>query len=125
MKFTRIIALALILVLASSQALAAACSTSCLTSIIGAQAVSTEMADMAADHCHHQQPAPNQHQSQHQDQHQDQHKTCTMAGCHFSQTAPAGTLATYATPYFSNTTLPHFVPLALSADLSPPIKPPA
>ncbi|HZV99034.1 MAG TPA: hypothetical protein VFF74_08605 [Methylophilaceae bacterium] len=117
MKFTRIIALALILVLASSQALAAACSTSCLTSIIGAQAVSTEMADMDADPCHHQQPAPNQHQ--------DQHKTCTMAGCHFSQTAPAGLLATYGTPYFSNTTLPHFVPLALSADLSPPIKPPA
>jgi hypothetical protein len=117
MKFSRILALALILVLASSQALAAACSTSCLMSNIETQATSAEMADMDSDHCHHQKPA--------QDQHQEQHKTCTMAGCHASQAAPLGLLATYTTPHFSNTTLPHFVPLAVSADLSPPIKPPA
>jgi hypothetical protein len=115
MKFSRILALALILVLASSQALAAACSTSCQMSNIGIQATSVEIAD--SDHCHHQKPA--------QDQHQEQHKTCAMAGCHVSQAAPLGLLATYSTPHFSNTTLPHFVPLAVSADLSPPIKPPA
>ncbi|MDP3004649.1 hypothetical protein [Methylotenera sp.] len=133
MKYLRIIATFLILVMASSPVLAAVCSISCAGSFNTVDFilndVSSDSSAMTADHCHHGVADAGKHESSKQasDKHQSnaEHKGCTMAGgCHFAQAAPASPILLLFVNYTS-VTLPHFTPIALAADVPPPIKPPA
>jgi len=56
-----------------------------------------------------------------------EHKSCAMsAGCHFTQvTPPFGTASNAVFIDSTSVSFPKFVPSAKSADLSPPLKPPA
>lgn len=118
MKFTRILAAILILLMVSSQALASICSTSCMVSEM--QSRMTTSANTAVTQSHHC-----DHQQSHKDQHQSKHQMCFMVGCHGMQGAQIEPNATHQAPVFSNPTLPKFTPNGLSTELSPPIKPPA
>lgn len=119
MKFPRILAAVLILVMVSSQALANVCSTSCLYSEM--QSTITSPADSAknSDHCDQ---CPKSHD---QGQSRSKHQMCLMAGCYSVQGAHIEPIAVHHVPEFSNTLLPLLTPNGFSAELSPPIKPPA
>jgi len=120
MKFSRLVAVFLILVLTTSQALAAVCSASCLISSVEPYtqldaALGGELA--ANEHC--------QHNSDSSDQHHPKKTACSIAGCHLAQTAtfPSDSQQfLFRTPV---TDFPRFISTAVSADLPPPIKPPA
>jgi hypothetical protein len=135
MKHLRTIATFLILVMASSPVLAAACSISCVTGSFvpsvssHVNLIASDSSAMTADHCHHGVTDAGKHESSKQtsDNHQSnaEHKGCTMAGgCHFTQAAPASPILLLSVNY-TCVTLPHFTPSALAADVPPPIKPPA
>lgn len=123
----------LILILASTPVLASACSVSCalshasqeqpLDSVITMASMDTGM--METGHCEHMRAVPSHPDPASHQKHQAQPAHCIMAGCH---------LATAVTPlfvkqYFASNGpdhLPlHFNTFARSADLPPPIKPPA
>lgn len=72
---------------------------------------------MSAEDCHNSRSD--------NDNHQNEHSQCNMAGCHTAQTAPFVTTFKNQFIDISNIDLPRFAPTALSADISPPIKPPA
>jgi hypothetical protein len=116
MKFRPIIALFLMLVLTTSQALAAACFASCIES-------GDEHTQMIApgdnnlnEHC--------QHDSQSSDE-QHSKDACSMVGCHLAQTPTFATESQQFLFKTASTDFPRFISTAVSADLPPPIKPPA
>jgi len=118
MKLIRIIASFLIMVMASSPALAAACSSSCAYQDAASNmAAVSDMGTMDMSHCE-------QHK---EDQNQAPSDTphSSMAGCHFVVAAQMSSVPSIATPDFSIVVLPRFISTAISADTSPPIKPPA
>jgi hypothetical protein len=117
MKFVRAISVILILMLATGPALAAACSASCLAAEMQAQ-MSTDAAGMAGmDHCQHQKSSQNQQQTK--------HGHCSMIGCQSVSAAQMGEDTSLVAPEFASTALPKFTSFGVSAELPPPIKPPA
>lgn len=121
----------LILILATTPVLASACSGSCALSHatenhrLNADNLSMDTDAMASGDCEHMRALQDHHDPASQDKQQDQHAHCTMAGCH---------LAMASTPLFVKQSfvangpdhLPlHFGAFARSAELPPPIKPPA
>jgi len=123
-KFSRQIIVLLMLALGLGPALAAACTTSCMTqSMHNTQTnVSNDqmlMADMHCDDC------PKATPSSDQDHQSPSHNGCSMAGCHFAQTLPFSHSPKAYIADFSYLAPIYFNPLGISADLSPPLKPPA
>jgi hypothetical protein len=120
MKFARMMAAALILVMATTPALAAACAASCAMRSLSMASADDGSTSMAADHCQHAAPEQNQHQPQ------TDAKGCAMAaGCHYAQAMSITPSAQIFLPDLTSTALPHFSLSATGADLPPPIKPPA
>jgi len=77
------------------------------------------MADMHCDECPKSTQNPDQvHQS-------PAHSSCSMAGCHFAQTVPFTDISKAFIAASSYLAPIYFNPLGISADLSPPLKPPA
>jgi hypothetical protein len=116
MKLSHTIAVFLMLVLTTSQALASACYASCIKN--GDQHSQMEAIgnNNSDEHC--------QHDSKDSD---EQHSidACSMVGCHLAQTP---TFATESQQFFFKKTsidFLRFTSIAVSADLPPPIKPPA
>lgn len=118
MKFVRIIASILIMVMASSPVLAAACSSSCAYQDVASNmAAVSDMGAMDMSHCE-------QHK---EDQNQAPSDTAhsSMAGCHLVVAAQMTSVPSITTPDFRVVVPPRFISTAISADTSPPIKPPA
>lgn len=127
MKLMRLMTMLLILILASSPVLASVCSVSCAldqASHLQQGKFEIAMPSMDTGHCEHmQQSQPVQH-SNTQDSSQ-QHNHCSMAGCHFSI---AATLELCKQDFMLNIPehqLLHFNDFRRSAEIPPPIKPPA
>ena len=117
MNFRPFLTALLILVLASSPALASYCTTACMQqSAITSTAQDVEMMDM--DHCDHQSMQHSEKKST------DAHDHCSMADCHVT---PLAHFPAVVTQFHDLSALEHsqFVPVAFSADTPPPIKPPA
>lgn len=119
MKLFRTVAVLLILVLASSPALAAICATSCASQSIMSSMHSDDMAGMK--NCHEGSMGKVKHKSS------TEHKSCAMgAGCNFTQvTSPIITSQKLVFDDSVRISFPSFVPSEKSVDLSPPLKPPA
>lgn len=121
MKFIRIIAALLIMVMATTPAMAAVCAIQCadMGADMAAAKVMMDKAMMDMPDCHEHSPVPDTDQASHN------HKSCNMAGCHIVQVTP---LLDRDKPVFAVVTDTAFQQAdsqAISADLSPPIKPPA
>jgi hypothetical protein len=119
MKLYRSIVLILILVLASSPALAAVCAISCATESVVLSLHANDMSGM--QHCHEGSMTKDTNKPH------SEHKHCAMgAGCHFSQVIFSfDGLSNYIYADLSSASFPKFVPSENSRDLSPPLKPPA
>ncbi|HEX5538265.1 MAG TPA: hypothetical protein VFX01_00625 [Methylophilaceae bacterium] len=124
MKLARLLAIVLILVLSSSPAMAAMCAAKCAGGALMSALHEPDSAagNTATAHCEHMQDA---HDKSTQHQQHAAHKSCSMAGCHFSVAVPLLPPAQFAAVQFDNSALPYFGPFAVSAELPPPIKPPA
>lgn len=118
MKFSRILAAFLILVLASSSALAAVCAASCASLQMQERVLELESSGMDMHDCHQADS------TQQQQQPETEHQNCTMAGCHFSQVV-FDTSFKHQIPELISALQPVFISTAISADQPPPIKPPA
>jgi uncharacterized protein involved in copper resistance len=119
MRFRQFLTAILILVLSSSPALAAYCTTACMQAEQAASMeVQQDVAMMDMDHCDH---SSMQH-SEKKDA--KSHDHCSMAGCHAASLALFPVLPTQFHD-LSAAHHPQFVPTAFSADTPPPIKPPA
>lgn len=121
MKFTRLVITLLILTLASGPTFASLCATTCAshTTEVNAANDQADMSGMSSGHCHESEPKSNQDQKHSGDM------GCVMAGCHFAQTVLPGDLIKTVIADFTDVTPIYFNPLGISADLSPPLKPPA
>lgn len=121
MKTFRLITFFLILSVAFAPAISAACSITCSSGelsggIVDAEALAeSSHSSVAADHCHHD-------SSSH---HEPSHKNCNMAGCHFVQSVALNETSGNPFHHAADAVRWHFDTFAVSADLSPPIKPPA
>lgn len=124
MKFIRTIAMILVLVLASSPALAAICATSCASQSTISSMNADNMSGMK--HCHEDSVNKDSKRSS-TEQSNTEHKSCAMgAGCHFTQvTTPIDLLSKHVFADVATISFPRFVSTAKSIDLSPPLKPPA
>lgn len=115
MRLERILAAILIMVLSIAPALAANCASACHHGkpVMAEMSAMDSMTDCQPAH----QPTPeNKH---------TQHDHCSKAGCHASAAAaflPAASQLFFDPPGSAH---PGLVAAAISADLSPPIKPPA
>lgn len=121
MKFIRIIAALLIMVMATTPAMAAVCAIQCADMGAGMAAADVMMNKVMMDmpDCHEHSSAPDTDKTSHN------YKSCNMAGCHIVQMTP---LLDRDKPIFAvatDTAFPRADSQAISADLSPPIKPPA
>lgn len=125
MKPFRAIAMFLILVLASSPALAAICATSCASQTIMSSVHSDDMSGMK--NCHEDSMNKNKSTPNSEHKSNNEHKSCAMgAGCHFTQlTSPADLSSKYVFADSTTISFPRFTPFEKSIDLSPPLKPPA
>ncbi len=119
MKMVRLIAMFLVLVLASSPTLAAICATSCAMQSASAALHADDMSEM--QHCHESS------KDKHSKQSSTEHQSCAMgAGCHYTQViSEFDSLSKYVLADLGSASLPKFVPFEKSIDLSPPLKPPA
>ena len=119
MKYLRSIAAVLILVLASSPALAAICAMACASQPASTALHANDMSEM--QHCHEGSTSTDTSKSS------DEHKSCVMgAACHFTQVlSPFDSLSRYVFADSTSVSFPKFVPFEKSIDLSPPLKPPA
>ena len=117
MKFSSIVAIFLMLVLTSSQVIAAACSVSCAMASQEQMQFGAVLNSSTGDHCQHE-PTNKAKQT---------HKgnTCTMAGCHLAQSIAFASESSKATFYALDMKYPRFTSISISADIPPPIKPPA
>lgn len=119
MKLFRATAMILILALVSSPVVAAICATSCVTHSVMTSIHADDMAGMK--NCH--QGSMNKDKNKPS----SEHKSCAMsAGCNFTQiTPPIDIRSNTVFVDSASVSFPKFVPSAKSADLSPPLKPPA
>ena len=108
----------LILVIAASPAFAAVCATSCATKSIMSTVNADDMSNM-----------PNCHQGfkeKGKSKPNIEHKSCPMgAGCNFSQVTPITLPAQFVHIDLPSSLFLPFDSSAKSADLTPPLKPPA
>lgn len=120
MKLKSIIAIFMAVMLISSQAFAAACSTACLE-MQDQQTHSHQSIDQHADadHCDHGSNESEQDSSSSKD------TTCSMAGCHLAQTVVFACETAKPAIQASDSNFPQFISTAVTADQPPPIKPPA
>ncbi|HEY0267911.1 MAG TPA: hypothetical protein VGC12_01625 [Methyloradius sp.] len=120
-KFTCHIIAFLILALTAAPALAAVCSMTCMPQIAQDSVANDQMSmgDMHCDEC------PKSTQNSDQDHQSPGHTGCSMAGCHFAQSVPFTDLPKVFTANSSYLAPIYFNSLGTSADLSPPLKPPA
>lgn len=117
LRYIRSISVILILAIAISPAFAANCVASCATKSI-MTAVNTE--DMSS--------MPNCHKAMEKEKSKlnIEHKSCSMgAGCNFSQATPIDLSSKFVFIDLTSISFPRFNSSEKSADLSPPIKPPA
>ncbi len=121
MKRFRIFTAVLMLLLAATPAMAAVCAIQCADYGAPAPASMHGMEAMADCHDHAAAPAANPDQADQADQN---HSPCNMAGCHFSQQVPLASPFTNL-PDGVAVAIPRLDSQAFSADLSPPLKPPA
>lgn len=116
-RYIRSIAVILIIAIATSPAFAANCVASCATKSIMTAVNTDDMSSM-----------PNCHKAMKQEKSKlnIEHKSCSMgAGCNFSQATPIDLSSKFVFIGLTTTTFPIFNSSEKSADLSPPIKPPA
>jgi|LNFM01.1.fsa_nt_gb hypothetical protein len=125
MRTIRAIAVFLILVLASSPALAAICATSCASQTVMSSMHLDDMSGMK--NCHEVLMNKNKSKADTEHKSNNDHNTCAMgAGCHFTQLTPPIDLSSkYVFTDLTSISFPRFVPSEKSIDLSPPLKPPA
>lgn len=125
MRTIRAIAVFLILVLASSPALAAVCATSCASQTVMSSMHLDDMSGMK--NCHEGVMNKNKSKADTEHKSNNDHKSCAMgAGCHFTQITPP--IDGSSRTLFANSSsvlFPKFVPSEKSIYLSPPLKPPA
>lgn len=122
MKFFRPIAVMLILVLASSPALAAFCAASCASQSV-MSSLSLYSNDMSGtQHCHEGSMSTDEKHTTN-----TEHKTCVMgAACHFVQViSDVDSLSKYVYADTASVPFSKFAPSDQSIDLPPPLKPPA
>lgn len=125
MKFIRTIAALLIMVMATTPAMAAACAIQCadmsadMSADRAAAKVMVNKVMMEMPDCHEQPSVPDTDQTSHN------HNSCDMAGCHIVQMAPLLDLDKPVFSVVADTAFPRADSQVISADLSPPIKPPA
>lgn len=110
--------------------MASACTTSCaLASMQPVMADIDAGTTMNMDNCHEAMPTAilpdSTKTSSDAHKHQTEQKNCNMAGCHFTQVPPAISPAYTFLVDVSESILPRSNEFGVSADLSPPIKPPA
>jgi hypothetical protein len=119
MRKFRLVAMVLILVLASSPALAAICATTCASLSAMTALHSNDMTEM--QHCHEGSMGT------HTNKPSAEHKSCVMgATCHFAQViSQVDSLSKYVFAGLTRLSFPEFTPFEKSIDLSPPLKPPA
>lgn len=120
MKQKSIIAVFVAVMLISSQALAAACSTACL-GMLDQQTHSQQSMDQQvdADHCDHESTDSGQ------DSPSSNSTSCSMTGCHLAQTVAFASETDKPFLQASDSDFPQFISTAVTADQPPPIKPPA
>lgn len=120
MKLKSIIAIFMAVMLISSQALAAACSTACF-GMSDQTTHSQESMDQHADtdHCDHGTADSDQ------DEPASKSSSCSMAGCHLAQTVAFPSETDKPVFRASGSIFPQFISTAVTADQPPPIKPPA
>lgn len=116
MNLKQILAAALVLMLTFSPAMAAYCDASCSLGQLISDTVNTASTDMTDCHQGHD-PQPTENT--------DFHDNCGMAGCHTVASATIFQTNPYQSAYDPDRLHSHFIPTAASADLPPPIKPPA
>lgn len=119
MKSFRSIAVMLVLVLASSPALAAICTISCASQSAMTLLQSNDLTE--TQHCHEGSMSKGENTPN------SEHKSCVMgAVCHFSQViSEVDSLSKYVFADSTSAFFPKFVPSDKSIDISPPLKPPA
>lgn len=117
MNFRQLLTAILILMLATSPALASYCMTACMQESAAAS-LSQDVAMMDMEHCDHQSMLHSDKKST------DSHDHCSMAGCHATPLAYFPVLPEQFHDLSAQQHL-QFIPTALSADTPPPIKPPA
>jgi hypothetical protein len=121
MKRFRIFTAVLMLLLAATPAMAAFCAIQCAD--YGAPVPASMHGMEAMADCHDHAAAPDAGPDQ-ADQADQNHSPCNMAGCHFSQQVPLASPFTQL-PDGVAIAIPRLDSQAFSADLSPPLKPPA
>jgi len=105
--------------LATSPVLAAICATSCVSHSVISSMQSDVMAHMK--NCHESKMSKDKQQKYSHD-----HKPCSIgAGCQYTQVTPIESSAKYVFAALPAVSFPSFTPSEKSADLSPPLKPPA
>lgn len=120
MKLKSITAIFMAIMLISSQALAAACSTACVDVLDQASHSHQTMDQHAdADHCDKGSPDSDQ------DAPSSKSSSCSMAGCHLAQTVAFASETEKPAIQASDSNFPQFISPAVTADQPPPIKPPA
>lgn len=115
MSLNQIISVALIMVLSIGPALSAECNLDCMGETISA--VQTDMQGM--EDCNH---CPKHEDEEGSD---SGHKHCNMAGCHISSSIGLFTSSVMNFPELQSSLKSHLISRAISAELPPPIKPPA
>jgi C1A family cysteine protease len=121
MKFPRIIAAVLIMIMTSSPVLAADCAVACATGSMMTQkvAANNDSSTMSMSNCHMATHEQNKNKTS------GEHKDCAMAGCNLAQTTPAPYSVRAFFPEQPISSYPSFDQAEASVDLSPPLKPPA
>lgn len=119
MNLFRLIAVILVLVLASTPTLAAICATSCASESAMTSLGSSDVSEM--QHCHEDSKAT------HTNKPSKEHTSCAMgATCHFTQViSELDSLTRFVFADLISESFPKFVAQDKSIDLSPPLKPPA
>ncbi len=123
LRYIRLVSFLLILVIAASPAFAAVCATSCATKSIMSTVNADDMSNMP--NCH--QVSKEKGKSTPNIEHPNiEHKSCSMgAGCNFSQATPIALPAKFVHIDLPSSLFLSFDSSAKSADLTPPLKPPA
>jgi hypothetical protein len=121
MKFPRIIAAVLIMIMVSSPVLAADCAVACATGSMMTQkvAANNDSSKMSMSDCHMASHEQNKNKTP------SEHKDCAMAGCNLTQTTSAPYSVRVLFPEQPISFYPGFDQTEASVDLSPPLKPPA
>jgi hypothetical protein len=120
MKLKNVIAIFLVIMLTTSQALAAACSVACGMPDQQQQSQQSMHHHAAEEHCHHDDSDDSQDSNE-----SSKNSTCSMAGCHLLHAVTFTSESNKPFIEASGSIYPKFISTAVTADQLPPIKPPA